>query len=253
MTCSICQQKGHNKQTCSVVVRYQYDDCGVRCRINPNDEGDFQPCETYCLPCGAKTNECDCGEYKCGKWFNEETGKFQGAPRRRRQTRFAPIPIWTAPETKEEVATTGKYAGMTAIQIEAIFAERERKNYEELVAPIIAPKSACADCGQVETECRLELVGGKVMCCDCLDPKPTEETEDTDTESDCSDGRDRDDDEMSECEECGERYELGDFNVVESGMKQYCYCDDCFATKIKDGEVIKNPEDEDEWIFENDD
>jgi hypothetical protein len=158
MTCSICQQKGHNKQTCSVVVRYEYDDCGVKCRINPNDDQDFQPVETYCLPCGSPTLECECGEYKCGKWFNEEKGKFQGAPRRRRQTK-----------TKEEVATTGKYAGMTAKQIEAIFAERERKNYEELVAPILAPKSACADCGQIETECHLErLVGGKVMCCDCL-------------------------------------------------------------------------------------
>ena len=179
MTCSICQQKGHNKQTCSVVVRYQYDDCGVRCRINPNDDQDFQPCETYCLPCGSPTLECECGEYKCGKWFNEETGKFQGAPRRRRQTRFN-IPIVPAPETKEEVATTGKYAGMTAVQIEAIFAERERKNYEELVAPIIAPKLACADCGQVETECRLErLVGGKVMCCDCLYPENQEDDDET--------------------------------------------------------------------------
>jgi hypothetical protein len=40
-----------------------------------------------------------------------------------------------------QVATTGKYAGLNAIQIEAIFAERERKNYEELVAPIIAATS----------------------------------------------------------------------------------------------------------------
>lgn len=186
MTCSICQQKGHNKQTCSVVVRYQYDDCGVRCRINPNDDQDFQPVETYCLPCGSPTLECECGEYKCGKWFNEEKGKFQGAPRRRRQTRFNPIDhpalftIVPAPETKEEVATTGKYAGMTAVQIEAIFAERERKNYEELVAPIIAPKLACADCGQVETECHLErLVGGKVMCCDCLYPENQEDDDET--------------------------------------------------------------------------
>jgi hypothetical protein len=169
MTCSICQQKGHNKQTCSVVVRYQYDDCGVKCRINPNDDQDFQPVETYCLPCGSPTLECECGEYKCGKWFNEETGKFQGAPRRRRQTK-----------PKEEVATTGKYAGMTAKQIEAIFAERERKNYEELVAPIITPKLACADCGQVETECHLErLVGGKVMCCDCLYPENQEDDDET--------------------------------------------------------------------------
>ena len=122
MTCSICQQSGHNRQTCSVVIEYTYDDCGVKCRINPNDEGDFQPVETYCLPCGAKTEECDCGKYKCGKWFNEEKGKFQGAPRR------------SSPRPKK-----------------------------------IAPKLACADCGQVETECRLEITEqGKTLCCDCL-------------------------------------------------------------------------------------
>lgn len=90
--------------------------------------------------------------------------------------------------SNQQKATTGKYAGMTATQIEAIFAERERKNYEELVAPIIAPKLACADCGQVETECRLErMIGGKIMCCDCLDPKPTEEEEEDDEESVCDD------------------------------------------------------------------
>ena len=125
MTCSICQQSGHNRQTCSVVIEYTYDDCGVKCRINPNDEGDFQPVETYCLPCGAKTEECDCGKYKCGKWFNEEKGKFQGAPRR------------SSPRPKK-----------------------------------IAPKLACADCGQVETECRLEITEqGKTLCCDCLYPE----------------------------------------------------------------------------------
>ena len=126
MTCSICQHKGHNKQTCSVVVRYEYDDCGVKCRINPNDEGDFQPVEPYCLPCGAKTEECDCGEYKCGKWFNEEKGKFQGAPRRSSPRRPRPTPE-------------------------------------------IKMKLACADCGQVETECHLEITEqGKTLCCDCL-------------------------------------------------------------------------------------
>ena len=134
------------------------------------------------------------------------------------------------------VAPEGKYKGLNAIQIEAIIAERCRieneefiRYYESLVAAEVAKTAAPAPA-----------------------PAITEEDEETDTESDCSDGRDRDDDEMSECEECGERYLLGEFNVVESEMKQYCYCDDCFATKIKDGEVIKNPE-EDEWIFQNDD
>lgn len=33
----------------------------------------------------------------------------------------------------------------------------------------IAPKLACADCGQIETECRLEITEqGKTLCCDCL-------------------------------------------------------------------------------------
>lgn len=172
MTCSICQQSGHNRQTCSVVVRYEYDDCGVKCRINPNDEGDFQPVETYCLPCGSPTLECDCGKYKCGKWFNEEKGKFQGAPRRRRQTRFNPI------------------------DHPALFT----------IAPAeIKMKLACADCGQVETECRLEITEqGEVVCCDCLYP----ENQNDDTAS-----VEEDDDEtvsvVSEdtCECCGRPYD----------------------------------------------
>ena len=69
----------------------------------------------------------------------------------------------------KQVATTGKYAGLNAIQIEAIFAERMRRDYEEIVAPIIAPKLACFACGQVETECHLEITEqGKTLCCDCL-------------------------------------------------------------------------------------
>ena len=69
----------------------------------------------------------------------------------------------------KQVATTGKYAGLNAIQIEAIFAERMRRDYEEIVAPIIAPKPACFACGQVETECHLEITEqGKTLCCDCL-------------------------------------------------------------------------------------
>jgi hypothetical protein len=247
MTCSICQQKGHNKQTCSVVVRYQYDDCGVRCRINPNDDQDFQPVETYCLPCGSPTLECECGEYKCGKWFNEETGKFQGAPRRRRQTRFNPIDhpalftIVPAPETKEEVATTGKYAGMTAVQIEAIFAERERKNYEELVAPIIAPKLACADCGQVETECRLErLVGGKVMCCDCLYPE-NQEDDDDETVSVVSEDT---------CECCGRPYD----HRNPHRQSEMCDCvqnDDGTLSRPEDNSDAETEIDEDQDNFTN--
>ena len=43
-------------------------------------------------------------------------------------------------------------------------------------------RGACADCGQIETECSLKLVGGKVMCCDCLYPEAPEEEEEEETD-----------------------------------------------------------------------
>ncbi len=46
--------------TITTITQYKYDDCGVKCRINPQDENDFQPCEPYCFPCGARTEECVC-------------------------------------------------------------------------------------------------------------------------------------------------------------------------------------------------
>jgi hypothetical protein len=48
-----------------------YDDCGVLCRLNPDDETDIQPVEPHCLNCGSPTLECDCGDYKAGWWFDE--------------------------------------------------------------------------------------------------------------------------------------------------------------------------------------
>ena len=144
-------------------------------------------------------------------------------------------------------------------------------------ASSVNTQEVCCECELTEKQISngrniqtLHYIYGKTYCLNCREPENSDDESvcddeqrsygargapapESDTESDCSDGRDRDDDEMSECEECGERYELGDFNCVESGMKQYCYCDDCFATKIKDGEVIKNPEEEDEWIFACDD
>ena len=107
--------------------------------------------------------------------------------------------------------------------------ERERKNYEELVAPIIAPKLACADCGQVETECRLELVGGKVMCCDCLDPKPTEEEDDDETETD------DEEEETVVCPRCDrteedcEKNKEGEKNPITDWCGEWgLSCDDCY-------------------------
>lgn len=151
------------------------------------------------------------------------------------------------------VATEGKYKGLNAIQIEAIIAERNRieneefnRYYESLVAAEVAKTAAPAPAITEEDE---ETEDEESVCDD--EQRSYGARGAPDTESD--DGRDRDDDEMSECEGCDERFLLGEFNVVESEMKQYCYCDDCFATLVGNGEVIRNPEEEDEWIFENDD
>lgn len=54
---------------------YIHDDCGVKCRLNPEDETDIQPVEPHCLNCGSPTAECDCGDYEEGKYFKEEKKK----------------------------------------------------------------------------------------------------------------------------------------------------------------------------------
>jgi len=48
-----------------------YDDCGVLCRFNPDDETDIQPVQPHCLNCGSPTLECDCGDFKAGWWFDD--------------------------------------------------------------------------------------------------------------------------------------------------------------------------------------
>ena len=53
-------------------IEYLYDDCGVKCRLNPKDSTDIQPVEPYCLNCGSPTEECDCDNYEAGKYFDEE-------------------------------------------------------------------------------------------------------------------------------------------------------------------------------------
>jgi hypothetical protein len=60
---------------------YVYDECGIKCRINPDDETNWQPCEPWCTSCGFPPNVCDeyftrCTGTKVGDWFNEETGKW---------------------------------------------------------------------------------------------------------------------------------------------------------------------------------
>ena len=61
--------------------QYFYDDCGVKCRITPGDETDWQPCEPWCTSCGYPPRVCDsyftkCTGTKVGEWLNEETGKW---------------------------------------------------------------------------------------------------------------------------------------------------------------------------------
>lgn len=53
-------------------MEYLYDDCGVKCRLNPEDSTDIQPVEPYCLNCGSTTEECDCDDYEEGKYFDEK-------------------------------------------------------------------------------------------------------------------------------------------------------------------------------------
>ena len=52
-------------------MEYLYDDCGVICRKNPEDETDIQPVEPHCLNCGFPTDDCECGDYEAGWYFEE--------------------------------------------------------------------------------------------------------------------------------------------------------------------------------------
>jgi hypothetical protein len=51
------------------VRRYVSDDCGVKCRFNPEDPDDYQPVEPHCLHCGYA--ECECSDREEAPWFNE--------------------------------------------------------------------------------------------------------------------------------------------------------------------------------------
>ncbi len=85
------------------MIEYSYDEYGVKCRVNPADETDIQPVEPYCFPCGAKTEDCECGDYKLGKWFNEDKGKWEGGFKPKRAKKSAPAPA-PAPENPADFA-----------------------------------------------------------------------------------------------------------------------------------------------------
>lgn len=60
---------------------YIQDDCGVKHRVNPENEMILIPCEPYCTACGYPPNICDEYFTKCtgttlGSWFDEEKGKW---------------------------------------------------------------------------------------------------------------------------------------------------------------------------------
>jgi hypothetical protein len=60
-----------------VEIHYDYDDCGIECRINPQDEDDWQPIEPHCLNCGHSPADCECRRFKAAKWFDESKGKWR--------------------------------------------------------------------------------------------------------------------------------------------------------------------------------
>ena len=124
--------------------------------------------------------------------------------------------------------------------------DSEEEDEEETTDLPPSFKGACADCGQIETECSLKLVGEKVMCCDCIDPKDTEEDE----ESVCDDEQrsygargapaPESDDEKEECDCCGENFETVCLTIAEDAEgEEEKYCADCLLLKIDDGCVWK--------------
>jgi len=144
MPCSICREPGHNKRTC------------------PNTDDGMEDCE-YCGYTHHYEDKCPNEATACHykKWREDEEEEESDDDET--------VSVVSDDDDRHtKVATTGKYAGMTAVQIEAIFAERERKNYEELVAPIVSsakkdeeendvdardapniyPYKKCSDCGE---------------------------------------------------------------------------------------------------------
>jgi hypothetical protein len=60
---------------------YFYDDCGIKHRINTEDETTCIICEPWCTSCGYPPHICDeyytrCTGTKLGRWFNEEQGSW---------------------------------------------------------------------------------------------------------------------------------------------------------------------------------
>jgi hypothetical protein len=60
---------------------YAQDSCGVTCVVKLDDPESWIPCEPWCQDCGFPEGKCDeyftrCRGYRCGRWFNEDEGKW---------------------------------------------------------------------------------------------------------------------------------------------------------------------------------
>ena len=61
--------------------KYVYDDCGIKHRINTEDETTCIICEPWCTSCGYPPHICDeyytrCTGTKLGRWFDEQQGSW---------------------------------------------------------------------------------------------------------------------------------------------------------------------------------
>jgi hypothetical protein len=96
--------------------------------------------------------------------------------------------------------------------------DSEEEDEEETTDLPPSFKGACADCGQIETECSLKLVGEKVMCCDCIDP----ENQKNEEEFSCGN-----------CPDCGNEYtdaQIESGEVVPCNRCYKCFVGDCGKT-----------------------
>ena len=67
--------------TTAVQHKYVFDKCGIKNRVNPEDETTTIPCEPWCTSCGYPPHICDpywtkCARTKIGRWFDEAQDRW---------------------------------------------------------------------------------------------------------------------------------------------------------------------------------